>query len=133
MRAMRLRLKKCAPTSTRTSSLTPRWCSASKVLRAARTAPATWSRCQTRVNPGRDDGPRVVDLREKYASMPTGAETVGRSAGSGPDEGLERAEELYVGLAADDPLDHRMWEALARLHGRRNDLLGLEATVRRLR
>jgi len=44
-----------------------------------------------------------------------------------------RAEELYIGLAGDDPLDHRLWEALARLHGRRSDLLGLEATARRLR
>jgi hypothetical protein len=40
---------------------------------------------------------------------------------------------LYILLAHDDPLDHRLWEALARLHGRRNDLLGLEATWRRLR
>ena len=36
-------------------------------------------------------------------------------------------------LAEEDPLDHRLWENLARLHGRRNDLLGLEATYRRLR
>jgi hypothetical protein len=40
---------------------------------------------------------------------------------------------LYIGLADEDPLDHRLWEALARLHERRNDVLRLEATVRRLR
>jgi hypothetical protein len=28
---------------------------------------------------------------------------------------------------------HALWEALARLHERRNDLLGLEASIRRLR
>jgi len=81
-----------------------------------------------------DDGPRVVDLRVKYATMQQQARRrLADLLVSGPDEGLERAEELYIGLAADDPLDHRLWEALARLHGRRNDLLGLEATVRRLR
>jgi hypothetical protein len=52
---------------------------------------------------------------------------------NGSNDGLARAEELYVGLVGDDPLDHRLWEALARLHGQRNDLLGLEATIRRLR
>ena len=46
---------------------------------------------------------------------------------------LARAEELYISLVATDALDHRLWEALARLHGARNDLLGLEATFRRLR
>ena len=49
------------------------------------------------------------------------------------DRELARAEELYVSLVASDALDHRLWESLARLHGRRNDLLGLEATYRRLR
>ena len=49
------------------------------------------------------------------------------------DDELARAQELYVGLGEIDPLDHRLWEALARLHGHRNDLLGLEATFRRLR
>ena len=38
-----------------------------------------------------------------------------------------------MSLVATDALDHRLWESLARLHGRRNDLLGLEATYRRLR
>jgi hypothetical protein len=49
------------------------------------------------------------------------------------DDELARAEELYISLVATDALDHRLWEALARLHGARNDLLGLEATFRRLR
>jgi hypothetical protein len=81
-----------------------------------------------------DDGPRVVDLRVKYASM---RQQVRRrladllACGSG--EQLVRAQELYTVLAEEDPLDHRLWEALVRLHGRRNDLLGLEATWRRLR
>jgi len=82
-----------------------------------------------------DDGPRLVDLRVKYARMQQQARRrladLLTKAGTG--DGLARAEELYIGLAGDDPLDHRLWEALARLHGRRNDLLGLEATVRRLR
>jgi hypothetical protein len=45
----------------------------------------------------------------------------------------QRGEEWYIGLDQDDPLDHRLWEALARLHELRNDLLGLEASMRRLR
>jgi hypothetical protein len=49
------------------------------------------------------------------------------------DQELARAEELYISLVATDALDHRLWEALARLHGARKDLLGLEATFRRLR
>jgi hypothetical protein len=52
---------------------------------------------------------------------------------TGNDQQLARAEELYIGLAEEDPLDHRLWEALARLYGRRIDLWGLEATARRLR
>jgi hypothetical protein len=82
-----------------------------------------------------DDGPRVLDLRVKYATM----QRLARrrladllAAGQGDAE-FARAEELYVSLVASDALDHRLWEALARLHGRRNDLLGLEATYRRLR
>jgi hypothetical protein len=82
-----------------------------------------------------DDGPRVLDLRVKYATMHQLARrrlgdllAVGQS-----DDELARAQELYVSLVACDALDHRLWEALARLHGRRNDLLGLEATYRRLR
>ncbi len=81
-----------------------------------------------------DEGPRVLDLRVKYARMQQEARRrLANLLTDGPDEGLARAEELYVGLAGENPLDHQLWEALARLHGRRNDLLGLEATVRRLR
>jgi hypothetical protein len=81
-----------------------------------------------------DDGPRLIDLRVRYAAM---RQQVRRrladllSSGSG--EQLARAQELYGLLANEDPLDHRLWENLARLHGRRSDLLGLEATYRRLR
>src|SRR5215470_14943711 len=54
-------------------------------------------------------------------------------AAEGTDQELARAEELYVSLMVTGALDHRLWEALARLHGARNDLLGLEVTFRRLR
>jgi DNA-binding SARP family transcriptional activator len=81
-----------------------------------------------------DDGPRLVDLRVKYAEMEHQARRrLADLLASGSEDGLPRAQELYIGLADEDPLDHRLWEALARLHERRNDLLGLEATVRRLR
>jgi len=81
-----------------------------------------------------DDGPRLVDLRVRFANMQRQARRhLADLLASGTGDRLDRAEELYIGLAEDDPLDHRLWEALARLHGRRNDLLGLEATVRRLR
>jgi hypothetical protein len=82
-----------------------------------------------------DDGPRLANLGVKYAVMARQARRrlADLLADSTDDDELARAEELYVGLAGDDALDHRLWEALARLHGRRNDLLGLEATIRRLR
>ena len=81
-----------------------------------------------------DEGPRLVDLRVKYAALERQARRrLADLLAAGPEAGLARAEELYIGLAEDDPLDHRLWEALARLHERRNDLLGLEASMRRLR
>ena len=81
-----------------------------------------------------DDGPRLVDLRIRYANMHRQARRhLADLLAKGTGDRLDRAEKLYIGLAEDDPLDHRLWEALARVHGRRNDLLGLEATVRRLR
>jgi Bacterial transcriptional activator domain len=82
-----------------------------------------------------DDGPRVLDLRVKYATMHQRArrKLADLLATGCTDDKLARAHELYVGLGETDPLDHRLWEALARLHGRRNDLLGLEATFRRPR
>jgi hypothetical protein len=81
-----------------------------------------------------DDGPRLVDLRVKYAAIAHQARRrLAEMLATGTEDGLARAEELYIGLAEDDPLDHRVWEALARLHERRNDLLGLEASMRRLR
>jgi len=82
-----------------------------------------------------DDGPRVLDLRVKYATMHHRARRrlADLLATGCTDDELARAQELYVGLGETDALDHRLWEGLARLHGRRNDLLGLEATFRRLR
>jgi two-component SAPR family response regulator len=81
-----------------------------------------------------DEGPRIVDLRVKYARMQQQTRRrVADLLADGNDQQMARAEELYIGLAEEDPLDHRLWEALARLHGRRMDLLGLEATARRLR
>ena len=81
-----------------------------------------------------DDGPRLVDLRVNYAAMEHQARRrLADLLASGSEDGLPRAQELYIGLADEDPLDHRLWEALARLHERRNDVLRLEATVRRLR
>ena len=81
-----------------------------------------------------DEGPRLVDLRVKHAAIAHQARSrLADLLAAGPEDGLARAEELYIGLAQDDPLDRRLWEALARLHERRNDLLGLEASMRRLR
>jgi nucleoid-associated protein YgaU len=82
-----------------------------------------------------DDGPRVLDLRVKYATMHqlTRRRLADLLATGQSDDELARAQELYLSLVASDALDHRLWEALAHLHGRRNDLLGLEATYRRLR
>jgi hypothetical protein len=81
-----------------------------------------------------DDGPRLIDLRVKYAAMrQLTRRRLADLLASGTEEQLARAQTLYILLAHEDPLDHRLWEALARLHGRPNDLHGLEATLRRLR
>jgi two-component SAPR family response regulator len=82
-----------------------------------------------------DDGPRVLDLRVKYATFHQLARRrlADLLVAGGTDAELARAEELYKSLVTTDALDHRLWEALARLHGARNDLLGLEATFRRLK
>ena len=82
-----------------------------------------------------DDGPRVLDLRVKYASLHQQARRrlADLLAAGSTDQELARAEELYLCLVVTDALDHRLWEALAHVHGARNDLLGLEATFRRLR
>ena len=50
-----------------------------------------------------------------------------------PEAGLARAEELYIGLCAENPEDERLWTALFRIHERAGSALGLESTVRRLR
>jgi hypothetical protein len=44
----------------------------------------------------------------------------------GPEAGLARAEELYVGLCAESPEDERLWTALFRIHERTGSALGLE-------
>jgi DNA-binding SARP family transcriptional activator len=51
----------------------------------------------------------------------------------GPESGLDRAEELYWSLCAEDPEDERLWTALFRIHQRTGSSLGLEYAVRRLR
>ena len=51
----------------------------------------------------------------------------------GPDAGLARAEELYVGLCAESPEDEHLWTALFRIHERTGSMLGLDSAVRRLR
>jgi len=82
-----------------------------------------------------DEGARPArDLRVKYAEMHRAARRrLAELLAAGPHEQLGRAEELYRSLVEDDPLDKGLWEALVKLHGRRDDLLGLESTVRRLR
>jgi hypothetical protein len=54
-------------------------------------------------------------------------------ADSVDDDDLRRAQELYIGLAGELADDNQVWAALFRTHGRRRDLLGLDASVRRLR
>jgi DNA-binding SARP family transcriptional activator len=46
---------------------------------------------------------------------------------------LGRAVELYTELTAERPADDRLWVALLRVQGRRGDVLGLQASLRRLR
>jgi DNA-binding SARP family transcriptional activator len=46
---------------------------------------------------------------------------------------LARAEELYLGLCAEDPENERLWAALFRIHERTGSVLGLKSAVHRLR
>jgi hypothetical protein len=46
-----------------------------------------------------DEGPRLVDLRVKYAAMEHQARRrLADLLAAGPEDGLARAEELYIGL-----------------------------------
>jgi hypothetical protein len=47
----------------------------------------------------------------------------------GPDSGLARAEELYVGLCGENPENERLWTAHFHIHERTGSSLGL-STVR---
>jgi hypothetical protein len=49
-----------------------------------------------------------------------------------PPEAWRRLRDMHD-VVEHQPAIHRLWEALARLHERRNDLLRLEAPMRRLR
>jgi len=51
----------------------------------------------------------------------------------GPEAGFARAEELYLGLCAEDPENDHLWTAVFRIHERTGSTLGLESAVRRLR
>jgi len=67
-------------------------------------------------------------LRQKQARLRL-AELLAR----GPEDGLARAEELYLSLCAEDLDDERLWIALFRVYERTGSSLGLEGAVRRLR
>ncbi len=67
-------------------------------------------------------------LRQKQARLRL-AELLAR----GPEDGLARAEELYLSLCAEDFDDERLWIALFRVYERTGNSLGLEGAVRRLR
>jgi hypothetical protein len=49
------------------------------------------------------------------------------------DDELRRAQELYIGLAAELARDERLWATLLRTHAKRGDLVALDASVRLLR
>jgi hypothetical protein len=50
----------------------------------------------------------------------------------GPQQGLDRAEELYMDLCAEEPDNERLWIALFRVYERTGSRLGLDSAVRRL-
>jgi DNA-binding SARP family transcriptional activator len=66
---------------------------------------------------------RYREVRLRLAELPA----------SGPEAGLNRAEELYSRLCAEDPEDERLWMALFQIYARTDDELRLNSAVRRLR
>jgi hypothetical protein len=57
----------------------------------------------------------------------------GLYAANGDAGNLLRAQELYVGLTGELADDEQLWATLFRTHRRRGDLIGFEASGRRLR
>jgi hypothetical protein len=82
------------------------------------------------------DGPQVaVELRADYRRLQQEARRrlAGLYAADGGAGNLLRAQELYVGLTGELADDEQLWATLFRTHRRRGDVLGFEASVRRLR
>jgi hypothetical protein len=82
------------------------------------------------------DGPRIaIELRADYRRMQLDARRrLAELLAAGSEAGdLRRAQELYVCLSAEQADNEQLWTELYRVHGRRRDVLGLEASVRRLR
>jgi nucleoid-associated protein YgaU len=82
------------------------------------------------------DGPQVaVELRADYRRLQQEARRrlANLYAASGGAGNLLRAQELYVGLTGELADDEQLWATLFRTHRRRGDVLGFEASVRRLR
>jgi hypothetical protein len=82
------------------------------------------------------DGPQVaVELRADYRRLQQEARRrlAGLHAANGGAGNIQRAQELYVGLTGELADDEELWATLFRTHRRRGDVLGFEASVRRLR
>jgi nucleoid-associated protein YgaU len=82
------------------------------------------------------DGPQVaVELRADYRRLQQEARRrlAGLYAANGGAENLVRAQELYVGLTGELADDEQLWATVFQMHRRRGDVLGFEASVRRLR
>jgi hypothetical protein len=82
-----------------------------------------------------DAGPQVgLFLRSDYRRRHKDARLrLADLLANGPEAGLNRAEELYSGLCAEEPESEQLWTALFRIHERTGSALGLESAVRRLR
>ena len=65
---------------------------------------------------------RHKDLRLRLAEL----------LASGAESGLNRAEDLYSSLCAEEPENEQLWTALFRVHERTGNSLGLKSAVRRL-
>ena len=106
-------------------------------------APSQLQDGHTSVAPGRvqdyrwllDADPQVgLFLRSDYRRRHKDARLkLAELLANGPESGLNRAEELYSGLCAEDPENEQLWTALFRIHERTGSSLGLKSAVRRLR